>query len=152
MSKYIEVNNKFVNLSNVSTINFLASQNRVVLNFAHPIEISKLDKMISEYTYIDFDTDEQYETYIKGLFLNKYIQAEYISKDFKGELGLINKSKISSFKFEAFKNKVIFNMNHAISVTNKYNQYSISTEFVYVNCESHEYEKYVNYVKSTLLA
>lgn len=145
MNTYIEINNTIVNLTNVSTIVFLKDQNRIVLNYGYGVELKKSNKTISDYMYVDFDSDEAYNNGLYELSKNRFIVNTFI----KHQNGLINKNKISSIKFEHEKTRVIFNMSHAITIANKAKEEILATEFVYVSLQT-GYNEYVNYVKNSV--
>lgn len=148
MNTYIEINNTFVNLSNISTIIFLKDQNRIVLNYSHGIELKKTNKIISDYIYMNFDSACAYNDGIRTLSENQFIANRFL----KHQNGMLNKSKISSFKIENEKRRIIFNMSHGITIVNKTKENVLASEFVYVALPSDytEYVNYVNYVKNAL--
>lgn len=149
--KYIKANDTFVNLEQISNINVLEHRNRIVFNFGYSvaIEVRGNNKVISDYIYSDFDNEEDFQKSLKDLYSNDYVKENFITQGLKG--GLINKSKISSFKVQPEKLRIIFNMSHGVEITAN-NKDILAPEFVYVNFDTKdEYNQYIELINKTLV-
>lgn len=146
---FIGVQDSFINLSAVSNINILPNQNRIVYNFCYPILLTTKgeSKIISDYQYDDFSDTKSFIQKIKELSQNDYINNGFIRR----ENGFINKSKISSFKCQEDKMRVIFNMQHSIEIESRKGT-TIAPEFVYVNFKTlNEYMEFIEYLNYNLV-
>lgn len=147
-TSYIQAGDTFINLQTVSNINILKNKNRIVYNFSYPIniEVNGTIKVVSEYLYDDVQDIEAKQ---KELFNNHYIKENYIHQGLN--LGLINKNKISSFKLQPERLRVIFNMSHSVEITTK-DKSIFAPEFVYVHLGSkEEYNEYINLLNRVIL-
>lgn len=124
MNQFIKTNDKIINLKNVSNINVLDT--RIVFNMNYSIEIR--DKVISDYTYWDFDTREELEVIVDILRTSSFIETTFIGYN----NAFVNINEISSIKYADRKNRIIFNLSHPVSFNN-HNGQSITSEFVYFN-------------------
>ena len=149
---FIKTNDRLVNLKNVSNINILKRDRRIIFNLNYSVEIhdQRKDqyKYISDYVYWDFVGDNDFDQAIVTLTNNQYIHDNFIKHDH----GFINTDEISSIKFSEKKNRVIFNLSHPVTFTDYDGYDNITSEFVYMNCHTPEnYRKYSVNVKNILL-
>jgi len=108
------------------------------------------NKLISDYVYWDAVSKEDLEENLKYLSCNKYFKQNFLH-DSSGNV-FININEISSIKYSEKKQRVIFNLSHPISFKDHDKKYRITSEFVYVNCNSFtDYKEYVNYVKTVTM-
>jgi len=121
---FIQANDKFVNLTHVSSITLL--HNRLALDMNCPVEVD--NKIISYYAYMDW-TDKQDETDILN---NSYVQAMFI----KHEKVLININHITSIKFVSEKMRIIFNLSHSTTSTNYSGKKRLTSKFIYFDCNN----------------
>lgn len=146
---FTEVNGSFINLKTVSNINPLPHRNRIVYNFSYPILLSNKgeNKIISDYQYDDYQTSFEFEAAVAKLSVNGYILENYIQQD----KGYINKERISSFKVQPERLRVIFNMSHSIEIESRKGN-TIAPEFVYVHFSTDkDYENYIDYLNKYLV-
>ncbi len=145
--KFLELNDRIVNLQNVSNINIL--ENRIVFNMNYSIELngSYEKKLISDYVYFNARNDQDMNQMKMELLKNNYIGDNFI----KHNNGFVNTNCISSMKFADKKLRTIFNLSHPI--TFKGNQgVNITSEFVYVNfTNGAEYDAFKTNVKQIIL-
>jgi len=148
MGNFIRTSDRLVNLKNVSNINILHGEcNRVIFNMNYNIEMGK--KQISDYVYWDATDLKELERNIQYLKLNTYFCDNFIYQiDGKG---FININEISSVKLAPKKNRVIFNLSHPVSFRDFSGNEKLTSEFVYVNCNTlDKYKQYVEYVQQRL--
>lgn len=150
-TKYVQANDTFINLAQISNINVLEHRNRIVFNFGYPvlIEIKDSKKIISDYIYNDFNDKNSFNEYLNSLYGNDFIKENFLIQGKKG--GLINKEKISSFKVQEDKLRVIFNMSHSIEI-NTNGKDILAPEFVYVNFDTKsEYNEFIDLINKDLV-
>lgn len=154
---YLQTNDRLINLRNVSNINVLKENNRIIFNLNYNIEIVYFDKQtkrekskfISDYVYWDAINYNDMLQNLSHLASNDYFVTNFINQ--VNDNGFINKNEISSIKFSDKKNRVIFNLSHPITFTDFDGREKITSEFVYVNCNDfNQYNDYVNYVREEL--
>jgi len=136
---FIKTNDRIINLVNVSNINIVTKQKRVVFNMNYSIEILDYGRMktISDYSYLDARDNDDFDLILSSIMNNQYIIDNFISHD----NGYINKNEISSIKFSDKKNRIIVNLSHPVSFTDYNNNDKITSEFVYINfTNKHDYE------------
>lgn len=151
ISKFIKIQDSYVNLEHISNVNPLEHRNRIVYNFSYPIIITVRGKpkIVSEYIYDDYDSTISFESALSAVYNNQYIQKNFITQGPKQ--GLINKSKISSFKVQEDKLRVIFNMSHSIEIDTRNGQ-TVQPEFIYINLNSkQEFDQYIEYLNKNLV-
>lgn len=149
ITSFIKVNDAFINLKSVSNINPLPHRNRVVYNFSYPIVLTTRgeSKIISDYQYNDFHAEVEFDEALVELSKNTFIQKNFIQQD----RGYINKEKISSFKVQEDRLRVIFNMSHSIEIESRRGS-TIAPEFVYVNLQDKkEFNEYISYLNKYLV-
>ena len=150
---FLQTNDRTINLRNVSNINILHASNRIVFNLNYNIEIPNATcagtKLISDYVYWDaVDAQDQQEN-ISRLLANEYL-AENFLRDSSNNV-FVNMNEISSIKYSEKKHRVIFNLSHPVTFRDHDKKERVTSEFVYVNCNSFaHYKEYVNYVKTTI--
>ena len=150
---FLQTNDRTINLRNVSNINILHTSNRIVFNLNYNIEIpnatSDGTKLISDYVYWDAVDAHDLKENISRLLNN-----EYFEKNFLGDSSnnvFVNLNEISSIKYSEKKHRVIFNLSHPVTFRDYDKKERVTSEFVYVNCNSFaQYKEYVNYVKTTI--
>lgn len=148
---YILAADTYINLAQISNINVLPHKNRIVFNFGYSvqIEIKGQNKTISDYIYQDFPDKTSFNEYLSNLYKNEHVKDNFIVQGSKG--GLINKSKISSFKVQEDKLRVIFNMSHSVEIDSN-NRSILAPEFVYVNFNTkEEFNSYIELINKTLV-
>ena len=150
MTSFIKNNDRIINLQNVSNINIVTRDQRIVFNLNYGIEIEKRGKtkVISDYVYLDTRSTDDFNNAKDEVQFNDYVEKHFI----KHRNGYINKNEISSVKFSDKKNRVIFNLSHSITFTDYNTQEDrLTSEFVYVDfTEFSEYKSYSATVKQTL--
>ena len=151
MKNFIKTNDRLVSLKNVSNINIIHRREpRIVFHLNYFIEIEKDGqyKMISDYVYWDFISESDFRNALELLIANRYMQENFLAHDH----GYININEISSIKFAEKKNRVIFNMSHPVTFTDFSGNDNITSEFVYVNCETRsDYDNFKQIVEKTIL-
>lgn len=150
---FIRTNDRLVNLNNVSNINVLHNSNRIVFNMNYNIQMGTYDdkkrKLISDYVYWDGVNKSDFLQNLVYLNDNKFFKDNFI--DQIDGIGYINVNEISSIKLAEKKCRVIFNLSHPVTFTDFHDNDRITSEFVYVNCESlSKYNEYVEYVQNKL--
>lgn len=146
----IWANDVLVNLKNVSNINILDSL-RVVFNMNYTISmINTYDKkLISDYVYWDAEDEHELEDNLEFLKSNQFMKENFIYLD--NHFVYINKNEISSVKFLDHRNRIIFNLSHPVSFKGRNGQMNLTSEFVYINCNSsEEFEKQSQKIKISL--
>lgn len=147
---FLQTNDRIINLKNVSNINILVDDFRIIFNLNYNIEIETDygSKLISDYVYWDCINQSDLEHNLKYIDANAYFSQNFISSS--DRTSFININEISSIKFSEKKNRVIFNLSHPVTFRDYYKNERITSEFVYVNCDSPaKYKEYIQYVKST---
>lgn len=154
---FLQTNDRTINLRNVSNVNILHASNRIVFNLNYNIEIPNTacagtfpgTKLISDYVYWDaVDAKDQQEN-IARLLVNEYFVKNFL-RDSSGNV-FVNMNEISSIKYSEKKHRVIFNLSHPVTFRDHDKKERVTSEFVYVNCNSFaHYKEYVNYVKTTI--
>lgn len=150
---FLQTNDRTINLRNVSNVNILHAINRIVFNLNYNIEIPNSTcagtKLISDYVYWDaVDAKDQQEN-ISRLLVNEYFVKNFL-RDSSGNV-FVNMNEISSIKYSEKKHRVIFNLSHPVTFRDHDKKERVTSEFVYVNCNSFaHYKEYVNYVKTTI--
>jgi hypothetical protein len=106
-------------------------------------------KLISDYVYWDaVDAKDQQEN-ISRLLANEYFVKNFL-RDTSNNV-FVNLNEISSIKYSEKKHRVIFNLSHPVTCRDHDKKERVTSEFVYVNCNSFaHYKEYVNYVKTTI--
>lgn len=148
-NSFFWANDVLVNLKNVSNINMLNTL-RVVFNMNYTIEMKSRNdaKLISDYVYWDAKNTDELNKNLSNLDSNEYIRENFLS--IEGQSILINKNEISSVKFMERQNRIIFNLSHPVTFKN-HDAKSLTSEFVYINCKSHEeFQKNSQAIKSQL--
>lgn len=150
---FLQTNDRTINLRNTSNINILHASNRIVFNLNYNIEIpcttSTGTKLISDYVYWDAVDAHDLKENISRLLANQYF-AENFLRDSSGNV-FVNMNEISSIKYSEKKHRVIFNLSHPVTFRDHDKKERVTSEFVYVNCNSFaHYKEYVNYVKTTI--
>lgn len=148
-NSFFWANDVLVNLKNVSNINMLNTL-RVVFNMNYTIEMKSRNdaKLISDYVYWDAKNADELNQNLSDLGSNEYIRENFLS--IEGQSILINKNEISSVKFMERQNRIIFNLSHPVTFKN-HDAKSLTSEFVYINCKSHEeFQKNSQAIKSQL--
>lgn len=146
---FIDLSDRHINLLNVSNINLLNDKMRIVfnMNYSINIEINHYDKKISDYVYWDAFNVNEFEDNLRCLLQSEYFKSNFIEHT----NGYINLNEISSIKYLARKNRVIFNLSHPVTFKDFDGKNKITSEFVYVNFNKDEdYDNYVKYVRKTL--
>jgi len=140
---FLQINDKIINLKNVSNINILRNNNRIIFNLNYNIELH--DKIISDYVYLDTINEDDMKDKLDYLYKDEYFKENFIKQNKKN--GYININEISSIKFIKNKNRVIFNLAHPVTFKKYNGDKHITSEFVFVNCINYnEYVKYVQYI------
>lgn len=151
-SKFIQVQDTFVNLDCISNVNPLQHRLRIVFNFSYPvvIKVKGKPKLVSEYLYDDYELTTDFQAAVVKLMNHPYVKEHFISQGPRG--GLINKDKISSFKVQPNKNRVIFNMSHSIEIDTKDTGSTVAPEFIYVTLKTEkDYNDYIQYLNENLV-
>lgn len=155
MNSFIKTNDRLINLKNVSNINvirnFNKDQYRIIFNMNYNIEIKSghHTKLISDYVYWDVSDSKELEDKLESLESNEYFNENFI--DQVDDNGYVNINEISSVKFIAHKNRVIFNLSHPVTFTDFDSKDKITSEFVYVNCNTQsQFSEYVKYLSEEL--
>ena len=148
---FFKINDRIINLKNVSNINVLRDKNRIVFNLNYNIQITaghKNLKYISDYVYWD---SINYEDLLRNLvYLN---ENEYFKNNYLNQIdgnGYININEISSVKYSDKKRRVIFNLSHPVTFIDFDGNEKITSEFVYVNCTEDQYSDYIKYINNEL--
>ena len=150
---FLQTNDRTINLRNVSNINILHTSNRIVFNLNYNIEITNTTctgtKLISDYVYwVAVDAHDLKEN-ISRLLANEYFVKNFM-RDSSNNV-FVNINEISSIKYSEKKHRVIFNLSHPVTFRDYDKKERVTSEFVYVNCNSFaHYKEYVNYVKTTI--
>jgi hypothetical protein len=147
---FFQVNDKIINLKNVSNINVLKNKKRIIFNMNYSIDISvgKQQKTISDYVYWDCVDLNSLNDNITSLIGCKYFYSNFIEN---GHGGFINTQEISSIKFVKSKKRVIFNLSHPVTFIDSDQKAKITSEFVYCNFNNtEEYSSYVYYLQEAL--
>lgn len=147
---FIKTNDRLVNLENVSNINILPHEKRIVFNLDYSIEIIQDGelKYISDYVYWDLIDDANFKYALEVIGKNVYIHANFIPH----EKGFINRHEISSIKFSDKKNRVIFNLSHPVTFMDFSGHSRITSEYVYVDFKNYgDYSAYADLVENTLI-
>ena len=148
---FLRTNDRVVNLQNVSNINIIQDEKRIAFNMNYYIEIKSKGRIIkiSDYAYWDAVNDTNFKENIRIIKDDNFLQENFI-KYFDGN-GLINIYEISSVKFSEKKNRVIFNLSHPVTFTDFHGQDKITSEFVFIDCNSiDEFKEYSAYVSDIL--
>ena len=150
---FLQTNDRTINLRNVSNINILHASNRIVFNLNYNIEIPNTTctgtKLISDYVYYDAVDARDLKDNISRLLVNEYFVKNFM-RDSSNNV-FVNINEISSIKYSEKKHRVIFNMSHPVTFRDHDKKERVTSEFVYVNCNSFaHYKEYVNYVKTTI--
>ena len=151
MKTFIKTNDRLVSLKNVSNINIITkSEPRIVFHLNYFIEIERDGrfKMISDYVYWDFISHSDFENAMAVLRGNEFIKSKFIEhRD-----GFVNIDEVSSIKFAEKKNRVIFNMSHPVTFVDYNGDDNVTSEFVYVNCNTREdFVRFKSEVENTIL-
>jgi hypothetical protein len=94
------------------------------------------------------DAKDQQEN-ISRLLANEYFVKNFL-RDTSNNV-FVNMNEISSIKYSEKKHRVIFNLSHPVTFRDHDKKERVTSEFVYVNCNSFaHYKEYVNYVKTTI--
>lgn len=144
-STFIDIDDKIINLSNVSNVRIIKKENnyRLIFNMNYSIEmvIKNEKRLISDYIYVVRNTPSELDSIIEKLLKNWYFNSFFIEKS--GD-GYINIDSVGSIKFDSSKMRVIFNLCHPVT----FNTNEITSEFVYVNFNNKtDFTEYVKYVK-----
>jgi hypothetical protein len=145
--KFIEMNEKIINLGNVATIIFNSKKKSIIFNFSNSINI--LGKETSDFYIENFNN-----TYDYNKMKTKILNLDYIKENFlihKNQPEIINKSHINSITSES--KKIIFNLDFGVDVIDyKTNELIKISKFVYwrFNDENEMYDTFKN-VKKELL-
>lgn len=145
---FLEINGQSINLRNVSNVNVVRDRNRVVFNMNYGISIGTGNhpKTISDYVYWDASDSSELSQNMSDLINNRYFADNFLSDVNKSVF--INVNEISSIKYIERKCRVIFNLSHPVSFIDHDKQERITSEFVYINCNSSsQYQEYVKYAK-----
>ena len=150
---FLQTNDRTINLRNVSNINILHASNRIVFNLNYNIEIpnatSDGTKLISDYVYWDAVDAHDLKENISRLLNNEYFEKNFLCDSSNNVF--VNLNEISSIKYSEKKHRVIFNLSHPVTFRDYDKKERVTSEFVYVNCNSFaHYKEYVNYVKTTI--
>ncbi len=150
---FLQTNDRTINLRNVSNINILHASNRIVFNLNYNIEIPNTTctgtKLISDYVYWDAVDAHDLKENISRLLVNEYFVKNFM-RDSSNNV-FVNINEISSIKYSEKKHRVIFNLSHPVTFRDHDKKERVTSEFVYVNCNSFaHYKEYVNYVKTTI--
>lgn len=148
---FLQTNDRIINLRNVSNINVLNDRNRIVFNLNYNIEIvnENSKKLISDYVYWDAVDGINLKENLSRLMANTYFTDNFLRDSTRTVF--INLNEISSIKYSEKKHRVIFNLSHPVTFRDHEKKHSVTSEFVYVNCNSFaQYKEYVNYVKSNI--
>lgn len=144
---FFKTSSRIINLTNVSNINIIKENFRVVFNMNYYVDIhkGKETNKISDYVYWDFLNLEEMNKSLSTLYENKYFMENFL---YNGNKCFINTKSISSIKFDSNKNRVIFNLSHPITYTNKNFEKKVTSEFVYSNFKDNE--KYKSFVDDVM--
>ena len=134
----------YINYNHVNSVKYIDETRRIVFNFDYSVEIEANGerKLISDYTYFDYKTDEEYE--------NAKEKYDRVLKTQQGFMRLtnnfyINFSKVSSIKaaMKNGKHRVIFNFSNPTSYRDEKNQKFITSDFMFLDFENEdEYTKF----------
>ena len=113
MSCFININNKWINLKNVSTIIFNEKENLIYFNFSNSIKI--INKETSDFYEVKFENKNDYENTKEKILKNKYVKNHFLIHKSQNEI--VNKEKINTITID--KNKIIFNLSHSIEIEDK---------------------------------
>jgi hypothetical protein len=149
-TEFIQTSSRLVSLKNVSNINVIEKENRIVFNMNYNIEIEKRGeyRLISDYVYWDLLNADDCQRALSVIKKNRYFVDNFITY----ENVSVNINEISSMKFSDKKLRVIFNLSHPITFNDYHGNTSITSEFVYFNFNSEsEYKNANKSIKLTLL-
>lgn len=104
---------RIVNLKNVSFVVKEMSKLKIIFNLSYSIELEG-KSLISDYIYWSYNSVEDLEKDYERIVTSGY----FLEGPEEG-LKLINLDKVSSLKFDAKNNRVIWNLNNAITHTIK---------------------------------
>jgi len=113
MSCFININNKWINLKNVSTIIFDEKENLIYFNFSNSIKI--INKETSDFYEAKFNNKNDYENTKENILRNKYVKNHFLMHKSQNEI--VNKEKINTITID--KNKIIFNLSHSIEIEDR---------------------------------
>jgi len=149
---FIEINNKVINLKNVSNVHILERKNRIIFNMNYSVQIKTnqgIQRNVSDYVYWDAQNDEDMNRNIQRLKNNEAFSSMFLSG--VDDNVWINIHEVSTVKFIDGKNRVIFNLSHPITYNDKDSVQRITSDFVYVDCATPvKYRKYVECVVNSL--
>ena len=149
--KCFEIRNQIINLDHVSRIAYDKDNLRIIFNLDYGVEIDvnspingkKIKKLITDYIYINFDSEDEFYSNINKLDEALLRVFNFIRKPASGN-GYINLNRVSSVKFDNSKNRIIFNFANSIDFMNhniRNSQFKITSEFIY--CDFDDRGKYV---------
>lgn len=146
---FLKTKDIIVNLENVSNINIIKNQRRIVFNMNYNIQINcgphGEGKFISDYVYWNANSDKEFSDNLIKLNENDFFIREFIHKPKKD--GYINVNEISSIKFIENRFRVIFNLSHPVTFADRDKNKKITSEFVYVDSDNDaEFEDYKEYI------
>ena len=80
MTSFIKNNDRIINLQNVSNINILTRDQRIVFNLNYGIEIEKRGKtkVISDYVYLDTRSTDDFNNAKDEVQFNDYVEKHFI--------------------------------------------------------------------------
>ena len=146
---FIETNDRFINLNNVSNININESGFRVIFNMNYNIQINcgtnNTPKMISDYVYWDSLNQNQFKQKVNELSQSDFLIDNFVKKMYSE--GYINVNEISSVKFLDNRKRTIFNLSHPVTFFDNRKNEKITSEFVFVDAKNeNDYEDYKEYL------
>lgn len=151
LNQFLEIEDKILNLQNISNVNILKNRRRIVFNMKYSIEIDsedkhsnkKIKKMISDYVYLDSKDKAEFNENLSNLKMNSYFKKYFL----KGtNYNYINVNCISSIKFSEDKLRTIFNLSNSVSFNDFNKNQKLTSEFIFVNHDS--YEDFIDYKES----
>jgi len=149
---FIEINDKIINLKNVSNVHILERKNRIIFNMNYSVQIKTnqgVQRNVSDYVYWDAQCDESMDRNVQQLKNNETFSSMFLSG--VDDNVWINVHEVSTVKFIDGKKRVIFNLSHPITYNDKDGVQRITSDFVYVDCATPvKYKKYVEYVANNL--
>lgn len=149
---FIKINDKIINLTNVSNIHILERKKRIIFNMNYSVQIKTnqgVQRNVSDYVYWDAFSEEEMKENLKTLWSDETFIGTFLSG--VDDNVCINTAEISTVKFIDRKNRVIFNLSHPVTYNDKDNVQRITSDFVYVDCISQEtFGAYVKYVQEML--
>lgn len=135
--RFIEADDKLVNLEHVSSITILTD--KLALDLSCVAEIKDdtgNNRVISYYAYCHSGTKEVLE--------NEYVLYNFLRA---GNV-LINKNHISVIKFIPRTKRVVFNLSHSVTSAGYNKENRLTSKFIYADFDDiDEYEEYVQQVK-----